>query len=87
MNPRWARLEVGAPADLVVLDYDSPTPIDASNLGGHMLFGLTSARVRDVMVGGRWIVRDRKHQLIDEEELRARCREAAPKLWQRMEEY
>ena len=86
-EPLLGRLVPGAPADLVVLDYDPPTPLDASNLAGHYLFGLGAWAVRDVMVAGRWIVRDRSHVLVDEEQLAARCRAAAPSLWERMQRY
>jgi putative selenium metabolism protein SsnA len=83
-EPALGTLEVGAPADLMVLEYSSPTPLDADNLAGHFIFGLTAAAVRDVMVAGRWVVRDHKHLLVDEEELAARCRASAPVLWERM---
>lgn len=86
-EPLLGTLQPDAPADLVVLDYRVPTPLTAANLPGHLVFGVTAAHVRDVMVAGRWIVRDRRHQLVDEEELAARCREAAPALWNRMEAY
>lgn len=85
-EPAYGTLETGAPADLVVLDYRPPTPVMAGNLAGHVLYGLGAAQVRDVMVAGRWIVRDRRHVLIDEAEVAARCREAAPRLWARMAE-
>jgi putative selenium metabolism protein SsnA len=83
-EPALGTLEVGAPADLMVLEYSSPTPLDSGNFAGHFVFGLTAAAVRDVMVAGRWVVRDRKHLLVDEEELAARCRARAPVLWERM---
>ncbi len=86
-EPALGTLEVGAPADLVVLEYSSPTPLDSANLAGHFVFGLTAAAVRDVMVAGRWVVRDRKHLLIDEDELAARCRARAPVLWERMNDF
>ncbi len=53
-------------------------------MAGHLLFGVNASHVRDVMVGGRWIVRDRRHLLIDEASLAARCRAAAPGLWARI---
>jgi len=80
-------LAEGAPADLIVLQYRHPTPLDSQNLSGHLVFGMTAAQVRDVMAAGRWIVRDRRHVLVDETALAARCREAAPRLWRRMEAY
>jgi cytosine/adenosine deaminase-related metal-dependent hydrolase len=85
--PSLGRLDAGAPADLVVLEYRPPTPMDSNNLAGHLLFGMRSAEVRDVMVGGRWIIRDRAHQLIDEAELRAKSRTAAQRLWERMDDF
>jgi len=81
----FGRLETGAPADVVVLEYAPPTPLDETNLASHMLFGIEAGRVRDVFVAGRAVVRDRKHQLVDEVEVAAHCREAAPRLWERME--
>ncbi|MEP7379747.1 MAG: amidohydrolase family protein, partial [Chloroflexota bacterium] len=46
-EPLLGRVALGAPADLVVLDYDPPTPLDAASLGGHWIFGIASTRVRD----------------------------------------
>jgi putative selenium metabolism protein SsnA len=86
-EPLLGTLADGAPADLIVLEYRSPTPLDARNLPGHVIFGMTTAQVRDVMAAGRWVVRNRRHVLVDEAELAARCRTAAPQLWKRMEAY
>lgn len=84
-EPKIGTLDDGAPADLLVLEYPEPTPLHPVNLAGHVVFGFTAAHVRDVMVAGRWVVRNRRHALVDENELAARCREAAPLLWKRME--
>jgi cytosine/adenosine deaminase-related metal-dependent hydrolase len=81
----FGTLDAGAPADLVVLDYASPTPLHDGNLGGHLLFGIDRSHVRSVMVDGRWVVRDRKLVTVDAEAALARAREAAPGLWRRME--
>jgi DNA replication protein DnaC/tRNA A-37 threonylcarbamoyl transferase component Bud32 len=86
-EPGLGTLETGAPADLVVLEYRPPTPLEAENLAGHYLFGLGKSAVRDVMVAGRWIVRERRHLHVDEDELAARCRTAAERLWARMQRY
>ena len=86
-EPSLGTLDHGAPADLVILDYDPPTPLESANLAGHLLFGVSSASVRDVMVAGRWIVKDHRHQLIDERELAASCRRAAPEIWAKMRGY
>jgi putative selenium metabolism protein SsnA len=81
---RLGSLQRGAPADVVVLAYDSPTPLDARTLGAHLLFGLSSAHVRDVFVAGRPVLRNRRLVGIDERELADRARQVAAKLWRRM---
>ncbi len=43
-EPLLGRIEPGAPADLVVLDYDPPTPLSAENLAGHWVFGLSASQ-------------------------------------------
>lgn len=83
-EPALGTLEVGAPADLIVLDPYLATPLSDANLAGHLVFGMNASHVRDVMVGGRWVVRDRRHVLIDEGALAAHARAAAPRLWDRM---
>ncbi len=78
------RLDAGAPADLVVLDYRPPTPLTDGNLGGHLLFGLDRSHVRSTMVAGRFVLRDRRVTTVDEAAVFARARGAAERLWERM---
>jgi putative selenium metabolism protein SsnA len=80
---RAPRVAAGERADLVVLEYDPPTPLAPSNLAGHVLFGWSSALVRDTIAGGRFVVRHRAVQSIDEAALMARARDAATRLWSR----
>lgn len=58
-----AGLQAGAPADLVVLDGASPYLAGEADdaILGRWLFGGIGQVVRDVMVGGRWTVRDGRH--------------------------
>ncbi|HSD66488.1 MAG TPA: amidohydrolase family protein [Vicinamibacteria bacterium] len=79
------RLDAGAPADLVVLDYRPPTPLVAENLAGHVLFGLDRSHVRSTMVAGRFVLRDRRIVTVDEGAVLARARKAAERLWERMQ--
>jgi putative selenium metabolism protein SsnA len=85
-EPLLGRIEPGAPADLVVLEYDPPTPVTDDNLAGHWVFGLSARHVRDVVVNGELVVRDRRLTRVDQEEVVARSREFAVRLWRRMEE-
>ncbi len=78
------RIEPGAAADLVVLDYDPPTPLEADNLAGHFVFGMSVRHVRDVIIAGEARLRDRRVLSVDEPALLARARETARSLWQRI---
>ena len=83
-EPLLGTLEPGAPADLVVLDYAAPVPVRESTFAGHWVFGLSSRCVRHVMVGGEWVVRDRRLTLADQDELAASARAQAGRLWVRL---
>lgn len=87
VDPSPPRIVAGARADLTVLDYAPMTPMTLSNLVDHVARGWTSAHVRDTMVGGRFVLRDRKLANIDERELVVRARAAASRLWERMQGY
>lgn len=61
------RLVPGAAADLVVVDLCSVRTAGISP--GGALFAATAADVTDVLIGGRQVVRDRAHTLLEEPEL------------------
>lgn len=71
----------GSAADLLVLEYQSPTPLTAENLAWHFAFGLDSASVESVMVNGRFVIRERVHPLDD---VYSESRKAAEKLWAKL---
>ena len=85
-EPRLGTLIPTAPADLVVLDYVPPTPLDETNLAGHWIFGLSSRCVRDVMVAGEWVVRNRRLARVDQDALAADASQSAARLWGRLAE-
>jgi putative selenium metabolism protein SsnA len=78
-------LRVGGPADLVVLDYLPYTPLDAENLLGHVLYGELAHRTRDVICGGRYVLREGRFPQLDVDlaELSQRAQGAARALWDR----
>jgi putative selenium metabolism protein SsnA len=84
-EPALGRLEPGAPADLVILDYDAPTPLDADSLAGHWLYGVAARWVRDVVVAGSVVVRDRRLTRQDQDALVAAARDQAARLWERLD--
>jgi putative selenium metabolism protein SsnA len=84
-EPDLGRIAPGAPADLAVLDYAAPTPLSAGNLAGHLLFGIDAGAVRDVIVAGELVVRDRRLVKVDQGELTADAVQQAARLWERFD--
>ena len=82
---RFGRLEAGNQADLTICDYDSPTPLVAPNIGGHLAFGMRASAVHSVMVDGRMVYENRAFSF-DVAPIYAAARKAAAALWQRMDE-
>lgn len=80
------RLEPGCVADLQIYDYTPPTPLTSENLAWHWAFAFTNSLVKDVMVGGRWVVRNRSMVHVDGAKARATAREQSGRLWKRMQE-
>jgi putative selenium metabolism protein SsnA len=77
------RIETGAKADLVLMDYFPPTPLTPDNVFGHLLFGVSNAPVDSLMVDGRWVLRQGQFVNLDERAIAARASARARKLWQR----
>ncbi len=82
---KFGTFNKGSVADLVVMNYQEPTPMEKDNLLGHYLFGMQSSMVESVMVGGKWVMKNRKIPGIDENKIFAKSRQLARKLWKKME--
>ena len=74
-------LKEGAAGDVIVVDYNPPTQLDASNINGHILFGMTGRDVVTTVANGRVLMKDREIKVLDVEEAMAKCREESAKLW------
>ncbi len=78
---RVGRLEQGWAADVQVVDATFPTPITEHNLFEQLVLWRNASHVRDVLVAGRWRVRNGEVLDADLEQLKARTREQATRLW------
>ena len=81
----FGRVIAGAVADLVLWDYEPPTPLVGGNIAGHLAFGLSSRSVKSVMVNGSFVVEDRV-PAFDAAGIAAKARAETVRLWKRMEE-
>lgn len=73
-------LKKGAAADVIVTDYNPLTPMNADNVNGHILFGMTGRSVVTTVANGKVLMKDRILTGIDEEKVMADCRQAAAEL-------
>ncbi|MEN6338821.1 MAG: putative aminohydrolase SsnA, partial [Clostridiaceae bacterium] len=74
-------LKKGAYADVIVTDYDPLTPMDGTNVNGHILFGMNGRSVVTTICNGKVLMRDRKVLVADEAAVMSECRTSAARLW------
>lgn len=77
-------LKEGAYADIIIVDYKGPTPVNETNLNNHILFGVTGRNVDTTIINGRVVMDERKLVDIDEDRVAAKSVELAQKLWNRI---
>jgi putative selenium metabolism protein SsnA len=77
-------LTAGSVADIAIHEYVPFTPLTEDTFYGHLLFGLSFARVRTTIARGNVIVDEGRIPHLDEEAIRAACAERAPKIWARI---
>jgi len=83
INGKVGILQEGALADVIVVDYNPPTPINENNINSHLLFGITGKNVDTTIINGKVLMEDRKLVNIDEERIMSKSRELAAKVWER----
>ncbi len=76
-------LTKGAYGDVIILDYDPPTPLTANTFLGHFLFGLCGARVDSTIVNGKVLMQGGKLRGLDEKKIAAGSRKQAKDFWKR----
>jgi putative selenium metabolism protein SsnA len=73
----------GAAADLILVEYDPPTPLTAENYYSHMVFGMSGRSVVTTVIAGNILMMEKKLTGINEKEVKIKARERADKLWKR----
>ncbi len=71
-------------ADLVVLDYRAPTPLDSGTLAAHVLTGLANRHVESVMVDGIWRLWKRVPLALKPDDVARAAQESAKAVWSRV---
>lgn len=73
----------GAAADLILVDYQPFTPLNAGNLPWHLLFGFEASMITTTICAGRVLMRDRQLLTLDESEIAAEALALASGVWER----
>jgi len=77
--------QAGAPGDglnnLVVLNYDAPTPLGSANVPGHFCYAFDARHVETVISQGKVIVDHGALSSMDEADILAYANEQARRLW------
>ncbi len=74
-------LKEGAAGDVIVVDYDPRTPLNADNINSHILFGFQGRSVVTTVCNGKVLMKDRELLVADEAKAMADCRQAATELF------
>lgn len=72
------------PNNLVILDYDSPTPFNQTNFLGHFVFGLESRHIQHVISQGKLVVENQQITTVDEARILTTAKIQAQRLWAKM---
>lgn len=71
-------------ADIVIFDYNPPTPLTKDNFFSHLIFGISQSSCRDVICGGKILMRNRRLTFVDEDEILKKSQKVAKRLWSRI---
>ncbi|MDR1979394.1 MAG: putative aminohydrolase SsnA [Synergistaceae bacterium] len=76
------KLAAGYSGDVIVSDYNPPTPLSDANINGHLLFGTEGRSVVATVAAGKVLMRDRRLTELDEKAIFAKAREVGAKVWE-----
>ena len=83
-NCQVGSIKEGAKADVVLIDYNSPTVINSDNISSHMIFGMNAGAVSHVIINGKLIMDNRIICDLDEKEIYEKCKLISKALWDRL---
>ncbi len=84
-NKKFGKIEKGYCADIVIYDYNPPTPLNGNNLAGHFIYGFSSRDVETVLINGKVVYEERQFPF-EVESIYKETQKAAEVLWKRIDE-
>ena len=85
-NAPIGQIVPGSIADLIFVDYKSPTEVSVDNLPWHIIFGFQQSMVTTTIVAGKILMKDRELLTLDEDKIASRARELSLKVWKRFQD-
>ncbi len=70
--------------NLIMLDYDSPTPVNPENFSGHLLYGMENRHIAAHIIQGRLVYESSAVKTLNENEILSESRKQANRLWKQM---
>ncbi|MBS3969569.1 MAG: amidohydrolase [Clostridia bacterium] len=78
---KLGEIREGYLADIITLKADFPTPLNRENVYDQLVLFKSAGDVKDVMIDGKWVMRNRHLLTINEKQATNECQEAAKKMW------
>ncbi len=78
------KIEVGALADIILIDYNPPTVLNKNSFLGHLVFGLVDATVDTTICNGKILMENKNIVDLDEKVIADKASNLASKLWERL---
>lgn len=77
-------LEKNSAADIILVNYDPITPLDDSSVFGHLIYGISEAKVDTTICNGKILMENQEIKLdLDEKKINVKSRELTKELWKR----
>jgi len=76
-------IKKSTPADIIIVDYKAPTPINDENYFYHILFGFNGGLVDTTIVNGHVLMENQEVKVVDYEKTIERCKKQAKDFWRR----
>jgi putative selenium metabolism protein SsnA len=80
---RIGKIEKGAQADLIFVEYHPYTEVNPGNLPWHIVFGFHESMITSTMVAGKFLMKDRKLTTIDERKIMPVAYEKSQLVWKK----
>lgn len=67
--------------NLVIFDYDAPTPLHQDNFLGHFFFAFENRQIDSLIVDGKMVMHNKKVNTVDEDSIRQEAKKLSRILW------